>query len=127
MPALNLFISPPPATLVTRVCEHAHLHAHTCTPNVAKYPARLSPEVYWEARKINPVESQQLHLMAWPHFTQSVHQGRLYSHFHPQTAKGERSASLGPLIQLLQMFMEEFDTPNLSQKLKKKRDLRMRY
>lgn len=41
--------------------------------------------------------------------------------FPPSVAKGERSASLGSLIQLLQMFMEEFDIPNLSQKLKKKR------
>lgn len=59
--------------------------------------------------------------MAWSNYAQRAHHGWLCSHFHPQTAKGERSASLGSLTQLLQMFMEEYDIPNLSQKLKKEK------
>ena len=42
---------------------------------MAKYPAHVYPEVSWEAKEINPVESQQLHLMAWPNFAQPAHCG----------------------------------------------------
>lgn len=102
------------------MCACIHTHRHTHTGHMAIYSAHLLPEANCKAREINPVGSQQLHLMAWPNFAQPAHHGRLCSHFHPQTAKGERSASLGSLTQLLQMFMEEFDIPKYFPKVLKK-------
>lgn len=57
-------------------------------------------KAYYEP-SIDSLNSHRLHLMAWPSFAQVAHQEWLYSHFHPQMAKGERLASLGSFIQIL--------------------------
>lgn len=106
------------------VCEHVHMHKHPHTysysEHMAKYPAHPYPEVSWETKEINPVKVNSC--IWWlVQLAQPAHY-RWSSHFNPQTAKGERSASPGSLIQLLQMIMEELDIPSLSQKLQNKRE-----
>lgn len=103
------------------IYEHTHLHTCINTYNLWPNILYITSWSILGGKRDQPCGKSKLCSIVWSNSAQPAHHGWLCSHFHTQTAKGERSASLGSFTQLLQMFMEEYDIPNLSQKLKKKR------